>query len=343
MALPALAPDVLEALGPGALVSWRIERYAGDGTDITLAELTPVGVVCLQRLYDALLRAHATLLAALGPARGDEVAALAALAALAHASWWRDAIDGAAAVEPRRAGDARARRAVHEVRSGALPALAAAAEFAARGMPEPGEATRAAMLARDHLKILRNVVRDLDEARRIADLAGHRHDVAMLVEKWADAIHRTAPDRRVAVRIDAHWQGAVSMQCLEFAALDRVVYNLANNAARFTTDGEVRLAIAALAPGDARPADAPDLRLVVANTVEPAHAARLVAHTGGALRDLFRGGFTTGGTGLGLAICAELVANAYGTSAERAIDEGYVGMTLEGTRVLAWAHWPALA
>lgn len=233
--------------------------------------------------------------------------------------------------------------AVHDCRGGAFQALAMSLQLVQYGLPASGDPVRIFYLTRDQLKIMRNAVPDLDPAAYERDRSGRLHDMALLIEKWAGAEHRLDERTQAAVRFSSAYTGPIAERCIEFSALDRVVYNTVNNAVRHAADGRVDVHVTPL--GDrAQPSD---LRFAVTNRVDPAQRDRLVARAANEPRGLgvlFAGGFTTAGTGLGLSICAEFVQNAYGLPGlAAALDGGYLGAVLEGETFHAWFHWPTAA
>src|SRR5690606_37008275 len=102
----------------------------------------------------------------------------------------------------------------------------------------------------------------------------------------------------VAVTTDCSYDGFVCRYDLETAALDRVIYNHVNNAARFSADDKVK--ITALPIGDRW------VRWVIENTLFPEHTLGLRESVGAELGKLYHGGITRGGHGIGLANCAGL-------------------------------------
>jgi signal transduction histidine kinase len=195
---------------------------------------------------------------------------------------------------------------------------------------------------RDHRKIMRGALLELDDPRRERDRSLKRHDVQLLVEKWSGARVPVEGDggvREVGVRLDQRFDGSVCESCIEFTALDRVLYNLINNALRHARGGGVHVVLSAVPEGEPT-----DLHVAVANRVAPADAAALRGRFGDDLGGLFAGGYSTTGSGLGMRICADMVGNAYGLDEpEDCVDGGYLGAVLEGDVFGAWFHWPLVA
>jgi signal transduction histidine kinase len=143
----------------------------------------------------------------------------------------------------------------------------------------------------------------------------------------------------VPIFIESHFDGNISECCVEFGALDRVLYNLLNNAGRHAGDGGVSLVL--LPMPSAQQAD--DLRFIILNRVSEVHRRRLLEISDGSddLRHLFNPGVSTTGSGLGLAIVGDLVANAYGLSDRLETLRGrYLGARLIGDTFATWFHWP---
>jgi signal transduction histidine kinase len=190
----------------------------------------------------------------------------------------------------------------------------------------------------------------LDEARRNADRQPKSHDASLIIEKWNDAV--VGPkwrERPTRMFVDCRHQGALTECCLESAALDRIFYNLANNACRHAATNRLDMAIFPIseAPGEC-------LRFVLSNEVagEDETYLRSLLPTDGAdsadkgsglsLLALFDPQVSTTGSGFGLTVVADFVAGAFGLrDRAEALRERYVGAVLEGHTFRVWFHWPA--
>ncbi|MEO8336401.1 MAG: ATP-binding protein [bacterium] len=332
------------ALAPERLPNLRVTRYVGDGMAVRMDDLTPDDARNVRRLYAALSTLLGELRKALCIPAGDGTApggfsngspdvqdasaecvaaARTVLIRTAEDPDWRDAILAARALRGRTsAGDKTQRQAVHDIRGGALAALSLTIELVAHGRVSTADVVRAFYLTRDHLKIMRNALEDIDIPARLRDTAVRDHGTHLLFEKWSSA----------HIQVDSDYEGPVSKRCLEFSALDRVLYNLMNNAVRFANDGKVDLHLRAFDD---------NLRFVVANEVANTQRTTLHERYGDAIGSLFLDDFTTGGEGVGMTVCAEFVANAYGLSnAARAVQGGYVGARMLDDTFVAWFHWP---
>lgn len=227
------------------------------------------------------------------------------------------------------------RKALHDIRGGGLPALLMHVDALLADEVEVDDIRRIFLLCRDQRKIVRNAIPDLDPAGYAQDLEPRAHTTELLA-KWSTGVYRVG-DHATELHLRCTFQGAISECCMEFAALDRIVYNLVNNAARFATDGHVGLSVFAI-----RPDVETDLRFVVTNRLDAGQHERINRDLDGEPSRVFQGGYTTGGNGIGLSICADLVCHGYQLPSLRtALDRGYLGATIVRDHFAAWFHWPA--
>jgi signal transduction histidine kinase len=187
--------------------------------------------------------------------------------------------------------------------------------------------------------MMRSCLPDLDPEGTAEDLIQKRHDMSLLREKWDEVVYTTDGENAVRVRFRCDFEGSISERCMELAALDRVLYNLVNNARRFTADERVDIDVLPL-----EEAPTTVLRFAVSNAITAEQYRRLAdcfERRGRLeLHELFLGGFTTGGHGHGLRICTDLVAHGFGLSSpQEAVETGYVGATLLDEHFVAWFHW----
>ncbi len=249
-------------------------------------------------------------------------------------------------------------RAIHDVRGGALSSLVGRLEMLDAWPGALSEKLNMLfVLTRDHMKIMRNALIGLDDVQRDRDRIPKGHAASLLTEKWHEAvIGPSAAQPAARMRMDCRYEGPVTECCLESAAIDRIFYNLANNASRHTADGDIEAVIFEVpaSPGDC-------LRFVLSNAVSGDQAKKLlqlaaqpersaveasanVEPSAGAVRldALFTPEVSTTGSGFGLAVVAEFTANAFGLKvAGEAARGGYVGAVLEHGRTFrAWFHWP---
>lgn len=356
----AIDESVILALAPERLSNLRQARYGGDDMGVHMRDLPTGDVAGIRELYSVLSRLLGKLRVALRIPVGDGAApsgfssgaldlgdssvddispARDVLMRTAADPAWRTAMKAVRALRYPTAedgGSAEAitlrRQALHDVRGGALAALALTLDLIAITDTSTADVVRAFYLTRDHLKIMRNALEDVDTVARERDRTARDHGTRLLFEKWSSAVHRLPGDRSARVEVDSTYEGPVSRRCLEFSALDRVLYNLMNNAVRFTANGVVTLYLRE---------SGGNLRFVVVNEIASTQVATLREGQGDDLGGLFLGGFTTGGDGIGLSICGEFVANAYGLpDVSTAVRERHVGAKIVGEAFVAWFHWP---
>ena len=240
-------------------------------------------------------------------------------------------------------------KAMHDVRGGALSALLGRLQLLGRLTHDEEQLKTLFVLTRDHLKIMRNALVGLDEPRREADRKPRAHAMRLMMEKWHDSV--VGPkwqERPVRMNVDCRYAGALTECCLESAAIDRIFYNLANNACRHAATGRIDMAIFPIPepPGDC-------LRFVLSNEVNDADAASLRAlewtdgadsvdrGSGLSLLALFEPEVSSTGSGFGLTVVADFVASAFGLRHRaEALRERYVGAVLEGRTFRVWFHWP---
>ena len=227
-------------------------------------------------------------------------------------------------------------KTVHDLRGGAMTALLGQLQLAeTRPADEPG-LRQLFFLTRDHLKIMRNALLGLDDPKRQADLETRMHSVDLIAEKWQHALVQSA-ERQTHLEVDCDFHGNIAECCVEFGALDRVLYNLVNNACRHTASGAVRLSIHSHPTGEDHP---DDLRFEVCNPVDTADRQRLLDR--GDLRTLFQPAVSSTGSGFGMTVALDFVSNAYGLPRrDQALEGRYLGAELTADNdFVVWFHWP---
>jgi signal transduction histidine kinase len=230
------------------------------------------------------------------------------------------------------------RRAFHDLRGGAFFALRLYGILLADEEPSEDLVQPAIFLARDQAKLVRSLVPAMDPEGYRKDREERAHGMRELVDKWDGfqfpPVASGEGAQPVDVEVLARWRGDLAARCLEAAALDRVIYNLVNNAARFTTDARVQLLVEAVTHAT--------VRIAVRNSLGSGDADWIASATGGEPDRLFLGGFTRGGTGLGLESSAVIVARAWGqVTAEEAVESGVVGARTADGIFVSWFFWPA--
>jgi hypothetical protein len=312
-------------------------RYQGQQERVALEAFAPGDRELLHRAYSILLELYQSL----RPVHGEPDACRRLLNAFVAGVDYRElaaTMSNLGRSTTSVPGAHQVYRHVHDLRGGAYQALFFRLQLFEAAPGEAAVLQGVYFLVRDHLKIMRNCVSDLDPVLFAADTATVNHDVGLLVEKWSQP-EFNGTGGAVQVGLQCHYKGTLCESCLEFSSLDRIIYNLMNNAASYTADGAIVFNIAGV------PALEPAaVRFVVANAVPPAHHQALLAHFGDTPGELFRGGFTTGGHGIGTRICADFCMHAFGVSDfDEALNAGYFGARWIDEVLAVWFHWPIVA
>lgn len=321
----------LLALAPTALPNYRKRRYLGDDLCLPVSQFIAADQERIRELYDFLEEMFALLDRGSEPAPekverlGTYVAALDVRALIGRIQAFGS--DSYAAVPSELMA-----KTVHDLRGGGLTLLLNRLQFAQLGDLNIEVMRSLFFLTRDHLKIMRNALLGLDDRKREEDLVPKLHGIDFIVEKWKGAM-LGIEDRQIELQVDSHFDGNISECCVEFGALDRILYNLINNACRHTRANEIRLSILPLPQEPIQ-----DLRFVLSNQVSVADEARLAQQD---LGKLFNPGVSSTGSGFGMTVAADFVANAYGLGARKiAVQQAYLGAKVLEHRFTAWFHWP---
>lgn len=322
-----LSPAVIEQLAPARLENFRSTRYQAEEQAVALSTFAADDRDVVLALY-AMLRDLEDVLGESGTL--DDAAPLLAFAARHPLS---ELVHRLQRIGLQSRADPRLAETIHDIRGGALSALFVNLARVGRVRFERTMSRGLFLIVRDHMKMMRNVVLDLDSAARERDLSPRPHSLGELAVALRE-FTATVDEQSVVVEVDCTDERVIAESCVECAAIDRVAYNLLNNAARYTD----RPAISAWLVTSMT-----DLRVVIANSISgERHAvvAELLARDPAALF----GGFTTTGSGHGLRIVCELVSRAYGVaSTETLLERGYVGARVIDDSFVIWFHWPLVA
>lgn len=327
--MPLQIHDELLGLAPLTFTNYRQRRYLGDDLCLPLAEFTAADQARVRALYEFLQELFA-LLDRTGEISPEKLPRVFEFIAGQDVKGHLAEAQAFGTDSYRAHPSELLAKTIHDLRGGGLTLLLNRLLFAQKGKLTAETARSLFFLARDHLKIMRNALLGLDDAKREEDLLPKLHALDYIVEKWADSILSTQ-ERQIRLAVDSQFDGNITECCVEFGALDRILYNLINNACRHTAADEICLTILPL-PNEQ------DLRFVLANRVTAEEEARLA---GRELRELFQPGVSSTGSGLGLTVAADFVAHAYGLSSRtRALEKAYLGAVLLEHEFTAWFHWP---
>ena len=342
-------PETLLTLAPGNLPNYRKLRYVGDDLCVSLESLAARDQTLIRNLYGVLTE----LLYVIADTSSDDSGKWESLGSWSERHDLDRIIDDARVIgldSYRRAASEELAKAMHDVRGGALSALLGRLQLLAQ-LPNTTESLNALfVLTRDHLKIMRNAMVGLDDARRDADRKPRAHAMRLMLEKWhASVVGPQSGERSIQMSIDCRYEGTLTECCLESAAIDRIFYNLAANACRYAADERLDMMIfpvAGSSPGDC-------LRFVLSNALSEENVTRLRAlvrangandpHGSGpqSLQALFEPEVSSTGSGFGLTVVADFVTSAFGLrDRAQTLSERYVGAVLDGRTFRTWFHWP---
>ncbi|NBF39012.1 MAG: hypothetical protein GVY14_01220 [Spirochaetes bacterium] len=317
--------------GPESVPRIRTERYVGDDNGVELSDMETDHAELVRRIYALLKDALSTLESGINDADPLWVSQRMKQARfLEKIQHFTRGLTTNGYDEKRRA---TLRQVFHDLRGGALTVAYSRIQLAEmKGSEvEMSDVYGAFFAVRDHLKIMRNCVVDLDPERRGRDLQRRTHSASLLREKWENYA-----DDHARVEYYSDFDGGLSSSCLEFSTVERAMYNLVTNALSHTADGRVSLFVTVLEPEEPE-----NVKIATANFISEAERTELERSFGGELGRLFEGGFSIGGSGVGLSVTARMVSRAYGLeSLRRAVEHGYVGATIRAGEFVAWMHWP---
>lgn len=327
---PMMTLQELLEIAPTEIHSLRSTRYTGGGVSQLLREFSLDEQAVIQTLYEE-LRDLMKLL----DASGEENAVIRRqlqerVQRLSIPALQEQLVDSLNETEdPRRA------RIFFDLAGGALSSLVGYLLLIRLHGVEPGYRQTLYYLVRDHLKIMRALLSDLDPIARARDEAERCHSIDLLLEKWRNASYR-AFEQMIEVRFTNFFQGHVAERCVEFAEIDNLFYHLANNCIKFSSDGVLNVHVGLLP-------DQQHLRWVFSNTISEGQAEALLELRASG-RSIFERDVSSMGKGLGLAILAESVSNAYGyEDCQEAEEDALFGYRLDNQKQFSlWFHWPSV-
>lgn len=323
--------SVYLSLAPVDLTIERSDRYDGGGFSISLNDLAPEDVSLVIRAYQAVKGIYDLWLYMREVPNYDLLQQRLKQFGTREFVSFTHSIGSAtyAMMNPSSA----LRRAIHDIRGGGLTSLVGYAALYGR-LPEKTKQAyieQAVFIARDHAKMMRNIVLDIDVVIREADEGMKLHSIEEFVNKWNGFSFETK-QKKVQVRADSTYSGFITNRCLETSAVDRILYNYINNAVRFAASDTVRMSIL--------PVGTELTRWIIENDISETQNDWLEQNLSKDFTELFRGGLTRGGHGVGLSSCTDLVAASFGVDIDRSLTEGYLGAKVVDQTYYAWFHWP---
>jgi hypothetical protein len=318
------------SLAPTTLKSNRNDRFTGGGFDIELTQLASEDEALVGTLYAAVKKIYDLWLYMSD--RPNYKLLREELRLFGKPDFLAQAKQLGTYTQNRSAAVAKA---IHDIRGGGLTALSGYAQLIPRlqGQEDEQYIRQAVFIARDHAKMMRNVVPELDPIFREADEGIKLHHINEFVDKWRGFVFHMS-GQQVKVEALSRFEGFITNRCLETSAVDRILYNYINNAARFAASEEIRLTVLPINGGSIT-------RWVVENQLAETQRQWLQETLNLDLRPLFAGGYTRDGSGIGLSNCSDFVAASFGLLPDDAIANQYLGAAVDGLTYYAWFHWPA--
>lgn len=319
-----LSLDTIARIAPSPLENCRTTRYRAEEQAIDLGALAPADRPIVVQIYTMLRELEALVGAESGT---DDPAPLLELVSRYDVG---ELVDRIRRLGSDRPADDHLAEAIHDIRGGALSAVLVHLMRLGR-VPYRREMARALFIAtRDHMKMMRNVLRDIDPVARERDLALQPHSLGDLARALGE-FTATVGGQSVKVDVECTAEGIIAESCVECSAIDRVAYNLLNNAAKYADHPSITAWLLTLDS---------DLRVAIANSISPEQRSVVSEQLATGGETLF-GTFTTSGSGYGLRIVGELVGRAYGiASVEALVRGGYVGAKVVDDSFVSWFHWP---
>lgn len=309
-------------LAEASLHNYRQGRFHGEARRCRLRDLSEADASQMRSLYQAVSEVQKNA-SGVSPAEADPALGSRLAGRLRE-------LTGVVSRGGEKSPSRLVRDVIHDATGGSLAVLMWTLDG---GLIDADRRRTSRFLAIDHLKIMRNALVGLDDETRQLDLEGGLHGVGYVRDRWREARLRNSLGD-VEVHFTGSGDTSFAENCFEFSTVQRVIYNLLSNACMHTADQRVEFQVSDTSNGAER-----SVQFVIANAVSPELGQRLSRLDDSV--ELFRPGFSTSGGGLGLGVCADLVQAAYGLpTMEQAIEEGYVGVELQGERLVSWFHWP---
>lgn len=327
--------SIARGLAPANLPNHRAERFDGTGFSMKLDHLSHSDVRPVQEIYAFLRGTYDLWIYMEGKpnypllvehlqhvARGSLVSKQSfanMCAGLGYDSQWN------------KAASEDSQRVLQNVKRGALTTFLGYLNRINESS-SPEQIDTCVALARDHAKVMRSALDDVDTWIRQVDMLISVHAVADYCTKWE---HVTVHERKKDVSIRCHMRasGFLSARCMENASVDRIVFNLVNNAVAGCSGGDVDLWVLDV--------EEHLLRWVVRNPVSEQQVRDLHGAGQEDLTHLFTDHGTPDSYALGLVNCANIVAASFGLAGGReAARLGHIGGKVIDGFFYAFFHWP---
>lgn len=229
---------------------------------------------------------------------------------------------------------ARVHRVIHDLRGGALSSLGLYLQMAESGDLQAQDIPHMVLLANDHAKMLRTAISDLDRVRYTRDEIFMPQPIDAIVQHWRNVYYRIDTGQSALVTCHSQVFGYIADSVIELAALERVLYNLVNNAVRHTYAGTIDMRIE-------YHNQAHDLvRFSVQNPLTQDQVLQLTRLTNNTPHNLVLQPITTTGSGLGLGICADIVAHVFHSDIYEVLRQQYFAVSWDESQFVVEFVWP---
>ena len=223
------------------------------------------------------------------------------------------------------------RKAIHDIRGGPVFGIVCLEPEQWNSVCKIAELQ---ILAREQAKLMRGIFPFIDPDQASKEESTIQvHSTGSFLKSWNKRVV-VSEGKQAGIKTEVHYQGEISCRCIETSALDRVLINLTNNAARFsTTDTSIHLVVFKVSEHLTR--------WCVLNSIEPSQQAWLKDKLPDNGLGLFQSGVTTESTGLGLSSTVDVMSQIFrGIGPEDLVRDGYLGVSLLEDCFCAWFHWP---
>lgn len=314
-----IIPNALHQLASNDLEIRRAERYDGGGMGVLLKDFDPEDISLILSTYNTIKMIYDISLYA-DQNQSDYSLFENIITRLDTPEFTSSVRKIGTYTQSNGTASPQLQQVVHDIRGGSLMSLIGYAGLLLQDTTNAQFLKTAIALARDHAKMMRNA----DESLKI-------HNINSFLDKLDGAIIKFA-EKQVQVSVHTTFSGDISNRCLETSAIDRIIYNYLNNAARFTSNGQVKTSVFQINPKV--------IRCVIENEVTKDQQTWLENNIRD-LKKLFDPGTTKDSTGIGLNTCAEFIKQSFGLiNTQEAVNQSYIGAKLIENRFYAWFHWP---
>ena len=317
-------------------VSRREKRYLGGAFSLSLEDLSPDEQPIVKSLYDQLQELFSFLKSDADVTAADKQKLQGFLRQSALPALQEQLFS--LQEEARDQGDKARETVFYSLASGALSSIVGYVLILSQSELERDYLQALYYLTRDHLKVSRNLIADLDPVKRAADEAPKYHSLDLLQEKWESVTYRGF-EAEIDVAFHQYHEGHIAERCLEFSEIDNIFYHLANNALQYGQKAVLDIGVAPVNEGR-------DLRWVFRNPITRDQEEAIRERSAKGAHSLFEHGITTHhkkGEGFGLGSVADTILHAYGLEdLFEAEKQGYYGWKIIDHQFVLWFHWPAI-